>query len=350
MNSLRAFRQNLTDVDLIIQRLSNNWHLNINSDLIDGNLIIPDHYRTQTITGDFSMLHLTPFTSPEKSKEVAKPLNPQALFPLSLNIENFQYADHTFGKVNLELQKINDGVRINKLTLDSPLYSLNGQGRWLQKKGKNSSSFSGTLDTDDLGELLIAENITKHLDKGKAKFAFDLSWPDSPLDFQTKDLRGTISANITKGSIIGLDKATNTKIGLGKLINVFSLQSLTKRLTLNFSDIGDSGLEFSEVKGNLVLKNGNIFTDNFYLDGPVAEIYIKGMLGLKKELYNLNIRISPYYTSSLPLIATIAGGPVAGVATWAVSKVARFGVEKVTSNNYKVTGSWKDPKVSKTTS
>ena len=75
----------------------------------------------------------------------------------------------------------------------------------------------------------------------------------------------------------------------------------------------------------------------------VAEIYIKGDLGLKKQFYNLNVTVNPYITSSLPILATLVGGPVVGVATWAVSKLARAGVRKAVIYQYHIGGTWKDP-------
>jgi uncharacterized protein YhdP len=244
--------------------------------------------------------------------------------------------------VQLAAVPLPNGLQVSSLHIINPFYTLKVSGQWLQINKKDHSSFAGLITTDDLGDLLKQAKFTDHIYKGKGSLDFKLNWPGKPEAFQSKDLQGTVSAKFTSGTITGLNEETNQKIGLGKLINVLSLPNLVKNLTFNFSK---KGYNFSQMRGDLLLQNGNIFTSNTYLNGSVAEIYIKGELGLKKQLYNLTVTINPYVTSSLPILATIIGGPVAGVATWAVSKLARGGVKKAVVYQYHIGGTWKDPVV-----
>ena len=76
---------------------------------------------------------------------------------------------------------------------------------------------------------------------------------------------------------------------------------------------------------------------------------MKGDLDVDKQRYNLELHISPHITASLPIVATIAGGPIAGLATWAASKIINQGMQRVTGYTYKVTGPWLDPVVEQVT-
>ena len=86
-------------------------------------------------------------------------------------------------------------------------------------------------------------------------------------------------------------------------------------------------------------------TNNAYLDGPVSYVGMKGSLDLDNKLYNLKLQITPHITASLPIVATIAGGPIAGIATWIASKIINQGMRKVTAYTYKITGPWDKPVV-----
>ena len=86
-------------------------------------------------------------------------------------------------------------------------------------------------------------------------------------------------------------------------------------------------------------------TTDSYIDGPVAYGSMKGKLDVVHYRYDLDLHISPHITASLPIVATIAGGPVAGMAAWVASKIINQGMQTVTGYTYKVTGPWHKPVV-----
>ena len=91
-------------------------------------------------------------------------------------------------------------------------------------------------------------------------------------------------------------------------------------------------------------------THDSTIDGPVAYAKMDGDIDLVKQLYDLNLRLTPYIGASLPVVATIAGwpvsGPIAGIATWAALKVINQGIiQKISAYTYKVSGPWSNPVV-----
>ena len=130
-----------------------------------------------------------------------------------------------------------------------------------------------------------------------------------------------------------------------KLLSILSLQTIPRRLKLDFSDLAYDGYSFDQFEGQFVLKDGVMSTDNSVIDGPVALVSMKGRLDLDKRLYDLDLHVLPHITASLPVVAAIAGGPIAGIATWAASKILTEGVDKVTGYTYTITGPWLEPVV-----
>lgn len=340
VQDVTGFSQHLQQVDWQMDRLEDSWQLTIASDNISGLVNLPDS-RKQPILAEFTRLYVVKPKQLLSAKQSDFSL--KNLPPLSITARDTVFDKRDFGQVQLVTKPSKIGVEFSNFQVNNDLYHLNASGFWRVNDGKNLSSFNGDFTTNDLGQFLASENITKHVRKGKGAFSFSLKWADKPTRFKTNLLNGQVHVAISNGAVEGLDEKTQQKIGLAKLINVFSLSSLTKYFTLNFSS--NSGFTFNLVKGDIDLANGKLSTQNLYLDSTIAEMFLRGDIDINAKKYNLNLRLSPYYTSSLPLIATVAGGPVAGVATWLVSKIAHKGLEKVSSFNYKIRGPWSDPKI-----
>ena len=116
-------------------------------------------------------------------------------------------------------------------------------------------------------------------------------------------------------------------------------------MKLDFSDLSQEGYSFDKLKGNFTLKNGVMNTKDSYIDGPVAYASMKGNLDVVHHRYDIDLHISPHITASLPIVATIAGGPIAGLAAWAASKIINQGMQTVTGYTYQVSGPWLKPVV-----
>lgn len=109
-------------------------------------------------------------------------------------------------------------------------------------------------------------------------------------------------------------------MGIGKLLNLLSLQTLPRRLMLDFSDLTKKGYSFDIMSGEFGLKNGRATIKDGYINGPVADVGLKGYIDFAESYYDMTADVRPHLTSSLPLIATIVGTPVAGIITWMVNK------------------------------
>ncbi len=93
--------------------------------------------------------------------------------------------------------------------------------------------------------------------------------------------------------------------------------------------------------------NGQATLKKMTIQGPIATVDLLGNINMVQSTYALNVTVKPHLTSSLPIIATIAGGPVAGAAVWAASKVVNPILNKVTEDQYTVTGPWSNPVIKK---
>jgi uncharacterized protein YhdP len=191
----------------------------------------------------------------------------------------------------------------------------------LNKWGFNSTNFVGST-----GDII-----------------FNLNWADAPFRPTLAGLTGELSLKLGEGRIVELSESSDAKMGLGRMLNLFSLSTIPRRLSLNFSDLFEKGYSFDSLTAKFSLRSASAFTDNMRFDGPIASVDIRGRVGLKAKDFDLDLGVTPYVTGSLPLVATIAGGPIAGVATWVVDKVISSQVSRATTYQYNVKGPWTNP-------
>ncbi|MBU0745080.1 MAG: AsmA-like C-terminal domain-containing protein, partial [Gammaproteobacteria bacterium] len=148
------------------------------------------------------------------------------------------------------------------------------------------------------------------------------------------------SVSIKDGRIINLSKSTESKLGFGRLLGILSLQSLPRRLTLDFSDLTQKGFGFDTMDGNFELAGGNIQIKKINLDGPAASVKAKGRVDIKKQDYDITLNVVPKITSSIPVAATIVGGPIVGLLTLVADRAITTVMKKTSIYTYRVTGSW----------
>jgi uncharacterized protein YhdP len=233
--------------------------------------------------------------------------------------------------------------RLEDCKIKSYEYQITMKGDWRRQGKVDSTQLQANVKINHLAKMLERLKITPVVEANSGEVQYDGGWRGSPTEFSLAKTNGQINMKFKDGRITHLSPETEEKLGLGKLLSVLSLQTIPRRLKLDFSDLSHHGYSYDVFEGSFTLKNGVMNTSDSYIDGPVAHASIKGDLDLAKQLYNVELHISPHITASLPIVATIAGGPIAGIATWVASKIINQGMQRVTGYTYKITGPWQTP-------
>jgi uncharacterized protein YhdP len=127
------------------------------------------------------------------------------------------------------------------------------------------------------------------------------------------------------------------------LLGLLSIQSLPKRLSLDFRDVFDSGFSFDEARGTFTMENGLARTDDVVLDSSAAQISISGSTDLVDQQYDQLLTVRPGLGNTLPVIGAIAGGPVGAAAGLALQGLLHEELGDASQVQYTITGSWEEP-------
>ncbi len=127
---------------------------------------------------------------------------------------------------------------------------------------------------------------------------------------------------------------------------MLSLQSLPRRISLDFRDVFSDGFAFDDIAASATIAKGVLTTDDFRMAGPAAAVVIKGDTDLANEVQNLHVKVVPVLGDSIAAVAGLALlNPVVGLGTLIAQRLLRDPLGQIFAYEYAVTGHWADPKV-----
>lgn len=326
-----------------IQPRQKDYVIALSSQEANGQLQIPKDMQKGTVYADMQSFHYQPLSHNNTS------LSPTSIPNLDVHIDQMTYKNNQLGTVLLQANRIKHGLDIRHLQIQLPTASWQGQVLWTQTINKKQyTSIRGKLTGDDFGKALKQWQLTDVIAGGAGRLQMQLSAALAFPDFSLAKASGSLGFNVQRGRILKLTSSAQQDLGLGRMLNLLSLQSLPQRLMFNFGDLTAKGFAFDGIEANLQLQRGVATIQRAQVIGHVADVNAKGSIDLANKTYNVVMAIKPKVTGSLPLIATLAGGPLAGAITWLVNTVV---VNPAVSNaamvKYQITGPWKHPKVEK---
>ena len=281
-----------------------------------------------------------PQTKSANANPIAAPATREADFPaLDIIADKFTLKDHELGKLELRATPMGENWRIDQLVISTGHAKLEMDGLWervadaANPAGKSRTTMQLKLDTTNLNALFNQFGFGDYVKGGNAKLEGQLSWPGHIYQFGTAKLSGNFKINAADGRFAKIEP------GAGKLLGLMSLQSLPRRITLDFRDIFSEGLAFSKIEGDVMIASGIMSTDNFEIKGPAALIRTAGEISLPTETVNLKMKVAPLIGEGAALGAGVFLTPIAGVVTYAASKL----LEGALSYELSVTGPWDNP-------
>jgi uncharacterized protein (TIGR02099 family) len=330
-----VFGQRLGATTLAVERQPPEWLVDIDSDPVSGQMVMPlDLGTREQIRATMTRLHLTTGES-----EDATEIDPRDLPGLLVTADDLVVGPRRYGQLSADVRADADGLRLESFEARTDGFTLSGSGDWYaQSDGTASTRFELSLDSYDVATALDDLGLDPVLEGGFAEVTANVHWPGGPSADWRQAISGEVTLRLEQGSMLDLEP------GAGRMMGLMSITALPRRLSLDFRDVFNRGLVFDEVSGSFVLIDGNAYTDNLLLTGPVADIGVVGRTGLKDRTYQQQAVVTAEPGKVLPTMGFLAG-PGVGTALLIFTQIFKEPLKGIGRASYCMSGTWDEPSI-----
>ncbi len=337
------------------------WRANLNADELNGYLEFrqPGNANPGRIFARLSRLSLGQSTAADVENILDG--QPSSIPALDIVVDDLELRGRKLGRIEVDaVNRASDGGprewRLNKFNIVLPEAVMTATGNWVainaQVGGagprgqrpaveRRRTVMNFKLDILDSGLLLQRFGMADVVRRGKGKMEGQVAWAGSPLSLDYPSMSGLFNVNIESGQFLKADP------GLAKLLGVLSLQSLPRRLTLDFRDVFSEGFAFDFVRGDIAISQGLASTNNLQMKGVSAAVLMEGSADIAKETQDLKVVVIPEINAgTASLIATVIN-PAIGLGTFLAQYFLRRPLMQAATQEFRIEGGWADPKITK---
>lgn len=354
------------NVSLEMTPSDEHWQLKLESTQTKGIMLLAKDLQVGGIAAELEYLRLFPYdeaaeearTKREaeqlaaltKEQQVAKALSevvaPEPmpwladLPPLSLNCGSCEFGPYNLGELKLKTHADGTVLTIEQFESRYKDHILSLAGAWVNDGAAGRTLINAELRSPNMGQLLQDYALTSAISGSSGQLSVKgLSWTGGPTQFNFATLAGDVNWRLGAGSLSEVnDKGA-------RLLSVFSLGSLVRKLKLDFRDLFSKGFFFTEITGDLKIDKGVAHTNNSKVEGAAGNVEIQGYADLVTKQLDYQMAFLPKVTSSIPvLLALLQFNPVTGLAALAIDGLVES-AQVISKVNFAVTGTYLAPVV-----
>ncbi len=333
---------------------------------------VPDLAADSANTGRLyaRLSRLTLGTSEAKDVENLLDEQPAGIPALDVVVEDFELMGKKLGRLEVEAVNQTSVVqrdpqrewRLKRLSLSMPSAQLSATGAWrlrpvapatgaaltapgvaLASGGTDQrhTALNFKLDISDSGDLLSRFGMKDVIRDGRGKIEGQIDWQGSPIALDYPSLSGSFNVSLEKGEFLKADP------GIAKLLGVLSLQSLPRRLLLDFRDVFAEGFPFDFVRGDVAIKAGIARTDNLQMKGVTAAVLMDGSTDIAKETQSIKVLVVPEINAGSASLITATINPLVGLYSFLAQLLLRQPLIAASTQELYIDGTWLEPRVTK---
>jgi uncharacterized protein YhdP len=220
--------------------------------------------------------------------------------------------------------------------------TLKGRMDWIMREGQHATRMTDfTMSAKNVENIQKAFRLQPVVQGKELDGGFSLDWIGSPAGVNAKSLNGNVNFRIRNG-VVNAEGA-----GALKAFGALNFNSIFRRMRLDFSDLVGSGMAFDTMKGKANIEQGLLtLSEPITVDGPGGKFATSGTTDLNTGELDMKLAVTFPVTSTLPLVAVLAGfAPPVAASIYVTERLIGDELERFTSASYNITGTWEKPEV-----
>lgn len=318
--------------------------VSLDGQALSGALLVPDA-KGAPVVGKLARVHWRKApagiaaTVDAGARSTTDDIDPAAVPPLSLDIDDLRFGDARLGTAKLRTRQQGDGLHVEQLQLRSPSQQIDVRGQWTGTGNAARTQFAAEVKSENFGVLLDDLGLGDRVGGGHGQITADVAWPGSPAGFRLSAVEGRVTLAVRDGHLLEVEP------GAGRVLGLLSVAEVRRRLMLDFSDFFSKGFAFNRIAGDIRIDGGLARSDDLLVDGPAAEILIRGDTDLRTEQFDQTVDVKPKSANVLTAVGAVAAGPIGAAVGAVANAVLKKPLAEMGAKTYRVTGPWKSPKV-----
>ncbi|WP_151702955.1 YhdP family protein [Nitrincola alkalilacustris] len=333
----------IDDLVLVLRpALGGGWQLQLAAPNMTGQLSIPEH------DGQLWRLDLAHFalvegmlSGKEEGVQPVTPLSPADIPALDIHVADLIIGQKPMGEWRLSLRPERDRVAVRGIEGDLQQVQVRGEATW-HTGSRSNTGLTLRIEGADIGDVLERWGYGRAIETERINSDIQLDWSGAPWDFELARLSGEVTLNAVNGRLIESGNSANFL----RVFGILNLNTLSRRLRLDFSDLLKRGVVFDQLTADYRLEQGIAHTRApLQLTGPSAVMGLEGSLDLINETVDKSIEVLLPVSSNLTIGAALLGAPHVAGALFIIDRITGGSLEKLTAIRYTLTGDWGDPQI-----
>ena len=339
------------------------WRANLDADELNGYV---EYRQPAGPTAGRLFARLARLTiGPNTAQEVETLLDeqPASIPALDIVVDDFELRGKKLGRIDIDavnLAAINSASkeaprewRLNRFNITTPEAVFTATGNWTNivalneplgqrsARERRRTALKFKLDINDSGALLERFGMPGVVRNGAGKIEGRIGWLGSPITFDYATLGGDLNVNVENGQFLKTDP------GIARLLGVLSLQSLPRRLALDFRDVFSDGFAFDFFRGDVAIVQGVARTTNLQMKGVTAAVVMEGQADIARETQNLKVVVVPEINAGSASLLASYINPIWGLSSFLAQLIVRKPLMDSLTQEFVIDGTWLEPRVTK---
>jgi uncharacterized protein YhdP len=259
-------------------------------------------------------------------------------------VKDFAIAGRSLGSLAVRAHNLHRDTgpqwMLDRFDVNLPEAVLSASGTWGGPDAqRRRTRLKFGLELKDSGVLLERFFMPGVVRGGKGQLQGEIDWRGAPIAPDWSSMAGHLKLDVGQGQFLKAEP------GLAKLLSVLSLQSLPRRIGLDFRDVFSSGFAFDFVRGDVDIAQGVARTNNLQMKGLNAAVLMDGQASLSAETQQLRVVVVPEINAMTASLVATAINPVIGLGSFLAQVLLRGPMVAAATREFEVTGSWAEPQV-----
>ena len=190
-----------------------------------------------------------------------------------------------------------------------------------------------------MAQFMATWELPKVLESKNSRFEIESRWSNHIFQPEMASLVGQLKGNSRDGRLLN----TDADVSPIRFLGLLNIDTITRRLKLDFSDIFSKGLAYDKLDVDVAFENQLLTTHRLHLKGPSLQLDVAGTLDWESKVLDKKLAVTVPLSRNLVLPAAATGGLPAAATALLIEQVFGDKLDKLTTLDYDVSGTIMEP-------